>query len=256
METKPTNPKDAIGCDKIPLGLVPATAIAHQAMAHLDGALKYGAHNWRTAGVRASIYIDACKRHLDAWANGEETAKDSGVHHLGHAAACLNIILDAMECGKLVDDRPTPAPVAELHSRLNSHVKAMRAKAASPAPLRTGEPLRVECEFNPRPEFVRFRLASVECVPCGWKIDRDCASWETDSKLERCPVGCGRLLSLNFEIEPAAKPAAKPEGRTCANCGMRTPSGKLLWDGACKIARCPGCGYNRFTPEIADGNRN
>lgn len=129
-DVKPTNPKDAIGCDKVPLGLVPATAVAHQAMAHLDGALKYGAHNWRSAGVRASIYIDACKRHLDAWYNGEESA-DSGVHHLAHAAACLNIILDAQECGKLNDDRPTPAPVAGLHSRLNTSVKTMRAKAAT-----------------------------------------------------------------------------------------------------------------------------
>jgi hypothetical protein len=28
------------------------------------------------------------------------------VHHLGHAIACLAILLDAQEAGMLVDDRP------------------------------------------------------------------------------------------------------------------------------------------------------
>jgi hypothetical protein len=103
--TKDTNPKDAIGSTKVPLSLVPPIAIAHAALAHLDGASKYGRWNWRIAGVRASIYVDAALRHLEDWFHGEEIAPD-GVHHLGHALACINIILDAAEHGKLNDDRP------------------------------------------------------------------------------------------------------------------------------------------------------
>lgn len=116
LTLKSTNPKDAVGIKKVPLSLIPATAMVYQALAHKDGAIKYGPANWRTEGVSARVYIDACKRHLDKWFDGgEENASDSGVHHLGHAVACLNIIMDSMVCGKLVDDRPVPAPVAELH---------------------------------------------------------------------------------------------------------------------------------------------
>jgi hypothetical protein len=102
-----TNPKDRTGSVKVPLDLLPPAALAHAAMAHRDGAIKYGPYNWRTTGVRASVYIAACMRHLQLWSSErQEVADDSKVHHLGHAIACLNIILDAQASGKLVDDRP------------------------------------------------------------------------------------------------------------------------------------------------------
>src|SRR5271166_1097189 len=101
----PTNPKDLLGQKKVPMGQVPPVAIAHEACAMLDGSLKYGYRNWREKQVRATVYIDACKRHLDAWLEGQEVAEDSGVHHLGHARACLGILLDAQESDKLFDDR-------------------------------------------------------------------------------------------------------------------------------------------------------
>lgn len=113
-----TNPKDRIGVTKPPIHLVPATGLIHEAMAFRDGAEKYGPYNWRDAKVSASIYVAALMRHVMAWYNGEEDAQDSGVHHLAHAKACLGILLDAQECGALVDDRPTAAPVAELITRL------------------------------------------------------------------------------------------------------------------------------------------
>lgn len=112
------NPKDAIGVKKAPLGLVSSLAIAHEAMAMKDGARKYGPYNWRNKKVRASIYVDAALRHVAAWFNGEELAGDSGAHHLGHARACLGILLDAMECDAMHDDRPPPAPMSELLERV------------------------------------------------------------------------------------------------------------------------------------------
>ncbi len=108
------NPKDQYGKAKVAMELVPATSIIYEALAMADGAAKYGPYNWRENDVRASIYIGAAMRHLSAWYNGEENAQDSGVNHLGHAKACLGIIIDAMECGKLVDDRPIEAPVSKL----------------------------------------------------------------------------------------------------------------------------------------------
>jgi Domain of unknown function (DUF5664) len=113
-----TNPKDLIGIKKVRLNLVPPSSIIYQALAMQDGAKKYGPYNWRKNKVQASIYVDATMRHLFAWFDGEENASDSGNPHLGHALACLGILVDAIETGNLADDRPTPGTAAGLIARL------------------------------------------------------------------------------------------------------------------------------------------
>lgn len=113
-ETKPTNPKDAIGSGKLPLDLVPDTAIVELATGFLEGALKYGKYNWRVEGVRASIYIAAAGRHMAKYKNGEDRDQKTRVKHLASVMACCAIIMDAELCGKLVDDRPPVAPMREL----------------------------------------------------------------------------------------------------------------------------------------------
>lgn len=117
VETKPTNPKDAIGSNKLPLHLWPETATVFGALGLLDGMLKYGRSNYRAIGVRATIYVDACKRHLNAWLEGEECADDSSVPHLGHALACIAILVDAQAAGKLNDDRLIRGGYKELVER-------------------------------------------------------------------------------------------------------------------------------------------
>lgn len=110
VPTKPSNPKDVIGSTKLPLSLVPDTIEVEVALAYLEGALKYGRYNWRVAGVRASIYNDALKRHQKKWWNGENADKGTRVKHLASLIACAGILLDAELCGKLEDDRPPPNP--------------------------------------------------------------------------------------------------------------------------------------------------
>lgn len=129
METKPTNPKDAIGSSKLPLHLWPATATAMGSLALLDGALKYGRANWRASGVRASIYVDACNRHLNAWFEGEDCAPDSGLPHLAHALACLAVLVDADAAGNLTDDRQYPGGYQALVERLTPHVERLKDEA-------------------------------------------------------------------------------------------------------------------------------
>jgi len=109
-----TNPKTRFGRAKPPIGLIPGPALVHMAEAFRDGAEKYGPANWRVDPVSSSTYVDAALRHLLSWYDGEEEAQDSGVHHLGHAAACLAILLDAQAQGTLHDDRPTPGVTASL----------------------------------------------------------------------------------------------------------------------------------------------
>ena len=125
---KPSNPKEAIGDTKLNLSLVPDTAHMYLASAFTEGALKYGSYNWRAAGVRASTYVAACRRHLSKWWNGEEFDPKTKVHHLANAMACLAIILDAKLVSKLNDDRP---PVADINGLIESlegtvaHLKEM-----------------------------------------------------------------------------------------------------------------------------------
>ena len=113
-----TNPKDLLGIKKVQLNLVPASSKIYQALAMEDGAEKYGTYNWRSNKVQASIYIAACLRHLEAWYDSrEELAEDSQKPHLGHALACIGIIVDALETGNLVDDRPLAGAAAKLIKR-------------------------------------------------------------------------------------------------------------------------------------------
>lgn len=105
-ETKPSNPKDAIGSKRLNMHLVPDSLIAYAALGFTEGAVKYGKYNWRVAGVRVSIYLDAARRHMAAYQNGEWADAKTRVPHLASVLACVGIILDAGLSGKLTDDRP------------------------------------------------------------------------------------------------------------------------------------------------------
>jgi hypothetical protein len=134
MTTKQSNPKDAIGSNKLPLHLWPETATAVGCLGLLDGMLKYGRSNWREAGVRASIYVDAAKRHLNKWFEGQECDADSGLPHFAHALACLAIMVDARAAGKLIDDRQYPGGYIELLDELTPHVARLKELHAEKSP--------------------------------------------------------------------------------------------------------------------------
>lgn len=126
-EPDATNPKDLVGEKKVSISKLPAVAMLHAAHAMMNGAVKFGPYNWREKKVQAEIYIDAALRHITLWNEREETATDSGVHHLGHAMACLAILLDAQESGNLIDNRPpSNGSFSQAMNRLNETV----AKAA------------------------------------------------------------------------------------------------------------------------------
>jgi hypothetical protein len=114
MNNDQTNPKDLEGQTKPPLDLIPPAGLIHMALAMRNGAARYGPYNWRDKKVQARIYVGAAMRHLAAWLDGEENATDSGVHHLGHAAACCAILLDAQATDSLLDNRPKKGAAARL----------------------------------------------------------------------------------------------------------------------------------------------
>lgn len=106
MSSKETNPKDAVGVKKVPFSTVPSEVMAEIGLAMMEGARKYGRHNYRAVGVRASVYYDALFRHITAWWEGEDIDPDSGLNHVTKALSTLTVLRDAMINDKLTDDRP------------------------------------------------------------------------------------------------------------------------------------------------------
>lgn len=124
--SKDTNPKDAIASNKAQLHLVPDSLNVYASLSFTEGAAKYGAYNWRVAGVRASVYKSAAERHLSKYWNGEWADPYTGVPHLASVIACCAIILDAGLCDKLTDDRPPKADISGLMDEVEDMVAHIR----------------------------------------------------------------------------------------------------------------------------------
>ncbi len=104
--TKESNPKDLVGVRKAPMSTVSGPVMAEVGVAMLEGACKYGRHNYRAVGVRASAYYDATMRHMISWWEGEDLDPDSELSHITKAITSLVVLRDAMIQGKFNDDRP------------------------------------------------------------------------------------------------------------------------------------------------------
>lgn len=128
--TKETNPKDAIGDKKPPLWLCSPIAKAKWAVAQFVGMVKYGAWNWRSAGIRNSIYLSAIQRHLDAYMSGEEVDPIDQTDHMGHIMACAAIIIDAKAAGKLIDDRPPSVDLRAAYAAVEKQMVLARENYA------------------------------------------------------------------------------------------------------------------------------
>jgi hypothetical protein len=107
-EKKNSNPKHALGIRKAPIHAVPFSVISEIGLAMMEGGMKYGTHNYRHDGVRASTYVDAVWRHLfqQWWDQGEDLDADSFLSHVTKAIACLVVLRDSMLFGNFIDDRP------------------------------------------------------------------------------------------------------------------------------------------------------
>jgi hypothetical protein len=111
-----SDPKGEAGKLKPQLQLLPPAFNRETAKALACGASKYGEWNWRRNKVELMTYLGAIRRHIDAVMNGEDVDLESGAHHLGHVAAGCAIVLDAAECGQLIDNRPRVSnPAAVQH---------------------------------------------------------------------------------------------------------------------------------------------
>lgn len=138
ISIKDTNPKDAVGIKKVPFSTIPAPVMAELGVAMLEGARKYGRHNYRISGVRGSVYYDAAFRHLTSWFEGEDLDPDSGLSHITKAIATLVVLRDSMIQGNMVDDRPPVSP-AGWQSRVQKHVDDVFARIPEAKPAFTNK---------------------------------------------------------------------------------------------------------------------
>src|SRR5690606_15991068 len=135
MSEKPSNPKDSVGIKKVPFSTVPSQVTAEVGLAMLEGALKYGRHNYRTVGVRASVYYDAALRHLTSFWEGQDIDPDSGLPHIVKCLACLYVLRDSQVMGNWVDDRPPRIPGHETWvGQLNEQASYLLEKYPDPKP--------------------------------------------------------------------------------------------------------------------------
>jgi len=133
--TKPTNPKDAVGVLKYAMSYVSAPVLAEVAVGMTEGGHKYGRHNYRVIGVRASIYYDATMRHLMQWWEGEDLDPDSGLSHITKAITSLVVLRDAMIQEMFTDDRPPKS--MPWSDGLNMSTKALDIKYPKKVPSYT-----------------------------------------------------------------------------------------------------------------------
>ena len=128
-KVKKQNPKDKIGTKKPRFysGL-PANVTKEVSIGMLEGAIKYGRHNYRIAGVRASVYIDATIGHLFDYWEGQDIDPDSNLHHITKAIASLYVLRDAQLTNMCEDDRPPKSDVEGDKIRLQAVVDELFTK--------------------------------------------------------------------------------------------------------------------------------
>ncbi len=89
---------------KADLSLLSYDALTEIARAFEFGAKKYGRYNY-LGGMEWTRIGGALLRHTYAWLWGEDYDEESGIHHLGHAGACVVMLLDYVLKGLGKDNR-------------------------------------------------------------------------------------------------------------------------------------------------------
>lgn len=128
-----TNPKELAAVKKPRFySGTPANVTREVGVGLLEGAMKYGRHNFRDTEVKASFYIDATIGHiLDYW-EGEDIDPESNLHHITKAISSLYVLRDAQMRDMCEDDRPPISNVQEDKERLQLIVDALFEKYPNP----------------------------------------------------------------------------------------------------------------------------
>lgn len=78
--------------EKPDLSLLPREFLVATAQAFMHGEAKYGRYNYRL-GMDWHRLVAAALRHITAFNEGEDLDPESNYPHLGHAGACLAMLI-------------------------------------------------------------------------------------------------------------------------------------------------------------------
>jgi hypothetical protein len=194
-EIKCTNPKDALGTKKVSMHAVPCGPLMELGLAMMEGGRKYGAHNYREMGVRASVYYDAALRHLMDWWEGEDIDPDSGVHHVVKAMACLFVVRDSMLMDNLEDDRPIRYPNGLDIVKFNEQATEIIKKYPD-----CKEPFTEKNRDVPgHPVEVKYPICPLNIYYEGDENKCDVTKCDFDPELRTCDNGCRLILEDKIE---------------------------------------------------------
>ena len=90
--------------DKPRMDLLCPFAIEELAKVLTFGAKKYDSWNW-TKGIKTCRLIAAALRHTFAYASGQDTDPETGLHHMAHAMCCCMFIIGMPHYVSKQDDR-------------------------------------------------------------------------------------------------------------------------------------------------------
>ena len=90
--------------EKIRYDLVEPSFVEGVASVLTMGAGKYGANNWQNLSNGSDRYYAALIRHIQAWRQGEQIDKESGLSHLHHVATNV-MFLEYFDKNKGVSDK-------------------------------------------------------------------------------------------------------------------------------------------------------
>lgn len=127
ISTLVLNPKYNLGLQKVPGTCLPPAVANYIAVGMYEGDRKHGGYNFRAVGnIDARTYVDAARRHLDLFTEGEDFDPDSkaNLHHVGKAISSLTVLLDAVLRGVMEDNRPPAMPKGWMDD-LNAKVKLL-----------------------------------------------------------------------------------------------------------------------------------
>ena len=140
---KPTNRKDLIGL-KRPRSWISLSwhVLREVGIGMMEGAFKYGRHNYRPAGVLCSVYIDAAWDHLARFWEGQDDDPDAlyelpdgrkvALSHVTKAICALIVLRDSMITGNWVDDRPVVTVGDDHRAEMQEIVNGLFAKYPNP----------------------------------------------------------------------------------------------------------------------------
>lgn len=94
---------------KPPITLLDRDFLEGTAQVMRFGAEKYDRYNW-CGGISHTRLADAAMRHLIAWASGEDIDPESGLPHIDHASASLNMLRGTQRLHPGMDDRYKKGP--------------------------------------------------------------------------------------------------------------------------------------------------